>query len=314
MPPETSNDRSSSVELRAIEGGRGPVSTHMSRRDLLLQLELTAQFHATLDLGALINSLAQLLERELGASNVAYAHPLQSVTIQLGANAAPHFCEYRLERNGSPLGTVRLGRCHPFARRHVERIETILTCFVPALRNALEHRAARQAATKDELTGCGNRAALELCAAHEIAQARRYKGSSVLLVIDCDHFKRINDTHGHLAGDCVLAEMGRVLRDNCRESDGVFRYGGEEFVMLLGQTPPDAAAAVAERIRAAIQAMVVRYRGEEIPLTTSIGGAALGASDCWESWFTRADQALYQAKASGRNCVEFYRDREAHSA
>lgn len=273
-----------------------------SRQTLLLQLRLTAQFHSTLDPMAIIRILAKELAEHLAISYVAYSHGSLKLAMQLG-RPENHRCSYQLEQDTVQLGEIWFGRNRAFTNEELEQLELFLTCMVAALGNALRFEAATKAAIHDELTGCGNRTALELCASREIAQARRNDSPTAMLVIDCDHFKAINDKFGHAAGDYVLRQTGQVLRDCCRDSDGLFRFGGEEFVMLLGQTTAAAAGTVAERVRNAVERMVINYDGQAIAVTASIGIAQFESGDGLDSWFKRADEALYQAKAEGRNRV-----------
>ena len=126
-------------------------------------------------------------------------------------------------------------------------------------------------------------------------------------MIDLDHFKRVNDTYGHLVGDDVLRDVAQLLSDTIRGSDIVARYGGEEFLVLLPETDDDGAESFAERIRAAVEAHVVQQDagGAALRLTASVGVAVFPAAriESVEDLFARADAALYRAKADGRNRV-----------
>lgn len=157
----------------------------------------------------------------------------------------------------------------------------------------------------DGLTGLGNRAAFDKRWAEKVSEAQRYKCALSIAMIDADHFKRINDTYGHPAGDQVLQTIGHLLVQECRTPDIVCRYGGEEFAMIMPNTGPADAALVAERIRSAI-GDVVWPRHPEHPVTVSIGvagTAANGPSLSAEQWVDAADKNLYTAKHSGRNRV-----------
>ena len=154
----------------------------------------------------------------------------------------------------------------------------------------------------DELTGAANRRRfMEL--AEEIC-ARQDASGACIALFDLDHFKRINDHHGHLAGDATLRSVVAVMRRHCREQDLLGRFGGEEFVLCLPGTSLDQGLAACERIRAAVAATPVQHEGQDIVVTTSIGLAVLRTGESLKGWLARADSALYQAKRAGRNrCV-----------
>jgi diguanylate cyclase (GGDEF)-like protein len=162
----------------------------------------------------------------------------------------------------------------------------------------------RLLAGTDPLTGLANRRqALQLL--ERLVADRRSDSAPALLLGDLDHFKRINDRCGHEMGDFVLCEVATALREHTRESDTVARWGGEEFLVVLPRTRPGEANELAERLRACIEALaVVDVRGRPVPATLSMGVAALGERDNVAAWLRRADEALYRAKASGRNRCE----------
>jgi diguanylate cyclase len=156
----------------------------------------------------------------------------------------------------------------------------------------------------DPLTGIANRRALDDTLHSQFAMMLRYDSSFSLVMFDIDHFKRINDSQGHLQGDRILQEVARLLDDFARETDTVARYGGEEFVVIMPHTNLDGAAVFADRIRARID--------EKMPVTISGGVTSVLKSDTAESLLARTDKALYDAKKAGRNCV-FQHDGQ-HSA
>lgn len=153
----------------------------------------------------------------------------------------------------------------------------------------------------DALTGVGNRHRLELAMAEEIARALRHGVKLSVAMVDVDHFKGVNDHHGHGAGDAVLRRLGVLLREQTRPNDIVARYGGEEFVVLMPHTDLAGAAVVAERIRTALASEVIAPLAE--PVTASFGVAELVAGEGGEAFLARADGALYTAKREGRNRV-----------
>jgi diguanylate cyclase (GGDEF)-like protein len=170
-------------------------------------------------------------------------------------------------------------------------------------REAIERR--RKSVFNDHLTGVANRRAFFEAAELELTRNRRQPRPTSLILLDADHFKRINDQHGHPAGDAVLRALGQLLASMFRQVDVVARVGGEEFAVLLPSCGLDDALAVAERLRAQVARHAVVHDGGEIGCTISAGVAACeGESLTLEALMKRADQALYAAKAGGRNRVQ----------
>jgi diguanylate cyclase (GGDEF)-like protein len=169
---------------------------------------------------------------------------------------------------------------------------------------------ARELALQDELTGLANRRALEQMLADEVARSRRHGHPLSVLMADVDHFKHINDTYGHRAGDEVLRALARLLPEKLRAVDKAARYGGEELFVMMPETPVAEAVRVAERVRQAVEAhtFVVDPEDDEPPiplrLTASLGVAGLPESaGTLEALVEVADRALYDAKHQGRNRV-----------
>ncbi|MEN8640964.1 GGDEF domain-containing protein [Pseudomonas sichuanensis] len=162
----------------------------------------------------------------------------------------------------------------------------------------------RQKAMIDPLTGLPNRAAWSERVEQEVLDWHENGGHLAMAILDLDHFKRINDGYGHLAGDKVLKIVADQLRKRLRGRDFIARFGGEEFVLLLPQTSPPAAVQVAEALRAAIEACPFHFKGERVVITTSIGLSAFRPGERGDQVLKRADEALYRAKDKGRNRVE----------
>ncbi|MET1069598.1 MAG: diguanylate cyclase [Pseudomonas prosekii] len=162
----------------------------------------------------------------------------------------------------------------------------------------------RQKALIDPLTGLPNRAAWSERLEHEISEWQQHGNTLMLAMLDLDHFKRINDNYGHLAGDKVLKIIASVLRKRLRGSDFIARFGGEEFVLLMPATVPAVGAKLLETLRAAIEACPFHFKGERVTFTVSMGLAAFKPGEHSDMVLKRADQALYRAKHAGRNRVE----------
>lgn len=161
----------------------------------------------------------------------------------------------------------------------------------------------------DPLTRVYNRRYLDRRLEEEVVRSKRYLLHLSILMLDIDHFKRVNDLYGHQAGDVTLSTLGSLLKTGLRDSDVVARYGGEEFLVICTNTAIDGAALVAERLRLLIESCQVDIPDssggiQTIQITISIGAAGLGASvDSKDKLVQAADQALYRAKEEGRNCV-----------
>jgi diguanylate cyclase (GGDEF)-like protein len=160
----------------------------------------------------------------------------------------------------------------------------------------------------DWLTGLYNRRQFESLALAELARSQRYMRPLTLMMLDIDHFKKINDTYGHATGDRVLQALATVCLATKRDADIAGRLGGEEFALLLPETTGSAAAQFAERLRQQIRDCAPVVDGEKLPLTVSIGiASALLTSSGIQPLLNNADQALYDAKRSGRNRVVLWR-------
>ena len=174
-----------------------------------------------------------------------------------------------------------------------------------ALSNLRLRDALREMAMADPLTGLANRRQLETVLEHQLGEAERVGTSISCLMIDVDHFKQFNDRFGHDAGDAVLRAVGSTLRQAAREQNMAFRYGGEEFLLLLPGVGSDQASMRAEEIRTAMGDIRVEFRGDELgPVTVSIGVASVPDHCFARSLVRTADAALLRAKSSGRNRVE----------
>ena len=162
----------------------------------------------------------------------------------------------------------------------------------------------RESVSRDSMTGLYNyRCCMELLD-QEIYRARRYQLPLSVVMADIDHFKEVNDNHGHLAGDMVIKQLAHLLRQSVRTSDYVARYGGEEFILILPETGTTGARTIAERLRQKVEQSALKYDGVTIPITVSFGITSKDREPhcSVEKMISEADQALYLAKQAGRNC------------
>lgn len=231
---------------------------------------------------------------------------------KLGRDAL-HHCDYRLTTDEGYMGEIIFNRSKRFIESELSTLEILLGALVYPLRNAIRYQSALQLALIDPLTRLGNRAALDTALRRELQLAERHHYELSMLMIDVDYFKKINDQHGHSLGDQVLQEIAHTIETVCRESDIAFRYGGEEFVVLLSKTNESGARTIAERLRNEINTIVVEKNGFSIKPTVSIGISTRTANqkEHITDLFDRADEALYLAKQSGRNCVRDITDLNA---
>lgn len=191
----------------------------------------------------------------------------------------------------------------------IHELQELTDAFnVMALKLQAHDDALQDLAAQDALTGLGNRRAMETSLIEEVERARRYGHPFCLLLLDIDHFKAVNDSYGHLAGDAVLRRLANICRGVVRPMDRVFRYGGEEFVVVVPETFIEGAHSLALRLREAVATASFTIAPEtSIRLTISVGVAAFPQdADSKEPLIAAADSALYQAKQNGRNCVYTY--------
>jgi two-component system cell cycle response regulator len=220
---------------------------------------------------------------------------------------------FSLDRRQAGVFFLRRTRTEPpLTAEDVHFADTVIKAAVAAIQRAqvIEMTKADNArlealAHTDPLTLVLNRRALVNRLMAEVDRARRYESVVTILMIDLDHFKGVNDTYGHLAGDQVLRDVAVLLQHEVRSVDIVARYGGEEFMVVLPETSTEGAVTFAERIRERIEAQTFESTGHSLLLTTSIGVATFPSARVasMEDLVARADEALYRAKAEGRNRV-----------
>ena len=222
-------------------------------------------------------------------------------------NSLKHILESRLE---ALLGTMDQHQQQRDAREqevatHLQGLAERVAHMEQEAQGYREHlEEQRQKALIDPLTGLPNRAAWGERLAHEVEQWQQHGNMLLVAMLDLDHFKRINDGYGHLAGDKVLKIIATQLRKRLRPNDFIARFGGEEFVMLMPATSMAVGMQLANTLRAAIEACPFHFKGEPVTVTVSIGLAAFKPGERSDQVLKRADQALYRAKAAGRNTIE----------
>ena len=273
----------------------------ITERDLL---RLSQLWQTTLEVYSLLDRFISELPLFVPFDSFTYYHLEQALERRTGMGGK-HCCSYKLNLQGQNLGQLELTRSKRFSEDELYSLERILGTFIHSLRNAITHHQVMQSAYTDGLTELLNRNALCHLLPKEIKRAQRNDSPLAMLFLDLDHFKAINDRFGHQGGDQLLKQVAILLEGTVRSSDSVFRYGGEEFVVLLPSTELDGARLVGKKILNGVQSMDFALNGETLQVTTSIGITTLQHDDA-QSLIDRADQAMYLAKKKGRNnaCVK----------
>ena len=272
------------------------------RIDCAWRLVLARAFLTTLDPRRTLEIFARRSTAIVAHDAVAFAASKPALRLTCGR---PGPCRQRIELRLArrSLGHLTFSRRRPFEAREVAALEAMSADLAHPLDNALRHREAREAATRDFLTGAANRELLERMLDREVSLVRRHGGALALLMVDVDYFKQVNDRFGHATGDRSLVAVANCIAGCVRSSDTLFRYGGEEFCVLLPRTGARGAWRLAERVRKAVGALQVPAGIETIRLTASLGVASLASGDGAGDLLRKADAALYRSKQSGRNRV-----------
>ena len=271
--------------------------------DCAWRLALAHALQVTQDPERTVDIFARHCARIVAHDRVAFTAP--GTAPAAGGSGRPgagrHDIDLRLEDR--LLGTLRFTRRHAFRAAEVRALEAMSADLARPLDNALRHREAREAATRDPLTGAATRALLEDTLEREVRLVHRHGDALALLMIDVDRFKDINDRFGHPAGDRCLVTIAECISRRIRSSDILFRYGGDEFCVLLPRTGRRGARRLAERLRAAVDALRIPAGEGTIHPTISLGVAAVVSGDRAAELLAKADAALYRAKRKGRDRV-----------
>ncbi len=212
-------------------------------------------------------------------------------------------CLFPLCVDDEYLGEISFSRQVPFSKSETQVLRSLTGTVIYPIRNGLRYREAVHSAVTDPLTGAGNRSSLEHSIRREYELSQRYQQPLSVLMIDLDHFKAVNDRFGHSTGDAVLKAAAQTIQNETRCADVTFRFGGEEFVVLLAKTNLEGASIIAERIRSAISQL--NCLPDNSCISASIGCATLEPEESCDALLQKADMALYRAKRKGRNRVNF---------
>ncbi|MDO6442172.1 MULTISPECIES: GGDEF domain-containing protein [unclassified Marinobacter] len=268
---------------------------------------LTRRLATTLSLETQLGILAEELGNIIPFDSLTYRHQIGHRDFVYATGiGGPHRCEYRLNLEGVCYGTLSVNRRQKFSDDELQGIEMIISAAVCSLRNACQFITIEQAALTDALTSIPNKRALDEQLQRACSLADRHAGEYSLILCDLDHFKSVNDQQGHVVGDHMLRLAASTLEAAIRNSDSVYRFGGEEFAILLPHTGELEARDVADRVRNAIADLRVDCGGTELSVTISCGVTRYMPGESADQWIARADEALYRAKEQGRNCTRVF--------
>ncbi len=270
--------------------------------ELQQTLKLAGLLQTSLEIDSVLNFFLQSAQQIVNFDAAHFSFEEQKLDLKYGKTQR-HRCSYRLRLAGEFLGELVFTRRRRFAEQEMEHLENLMGQLIYPLRNAVWYQRALQAAKIDALTGAHNRAALDETLEREIELAHRYHSALSIIMFDLDHFKQINDNYGHITGDDVLRECVKCCEQALRGTDMLFRFGGEEFTILLPGVNANGASLAAERIRNVIEKHVFNSQQGSVPVTISLGTASVTLQDTVKTIIERADKGLYLAKNAGRNCV-----------
>jgi len=281
------------MQLKSISNKKNPsllslASVGGERETLPASNRLLFELQSTLEIEQLLEIFFRYLNADISCHGLEYVVEPMELRMLLGEKGR-HSAEYRLKVSDEELGKIRFLRHRPFTKRELEQIEVLLGILALPMRNAFRYHQALQAAYLDPLTGLKNRRSYEDNLEREISRARRDGQSLGLMVVDIDHFKQINDGIGHLAGDQVLTSVAKALKSSIRRSDLVFRYAGDEFVLLLPNIAPQCIHALAKRLENAVSRVKCEHEGRSMTVSVSIGSAILDDDMDGRQLFEAAD-------------------------
>lgn len=295
-------------ELKEVKGvfsnHEKPARKHYNRElEQQARLDLALTLQMSLDVDWVLNKFMEHIHAYFLFDGFAYQCAQPGVQIE-SARQKGHSCSYQLQIEEMDLGKLEVYRGRKFVESELVLLENLLSILVYPLRNALQYKKANLLAYCDALTGIRNRSTFEESFERELHLAQRHQQDLTLLVIDIDHFKQVNDQHGHALGDEVLIMVASRIQESIRTTDMLFRYGGEEFVVLLTNSDCESSYDIADRILQSVREIEVQLAGQILDISVSIGLACRDTQDDRHSLFNRADKAMYAAKHAGRDQIQ----------
>ena len=257
---------------------------------------------STLDINILIELFDNELKKMVSHDYLNYKNSIENININLGEIIKEKLI-FNLKINNNSLGKFVIARNTKFNKWEINEIKNLMSVLVQPINNALHYKQAITNASIDPVTKLNNRTLFNKIINQEIDFAHRYEQKLLLMMIDLDNFKKINDNFGHNIGDVLLNLLGQELTKFMRRSDLVFRYGGDEFCIILRNSILDGAKKLANRVRNNIDENEFNCNDVKIKISVSIGLAKLHDDDDSITFIERADKLLYKAKNAGRNNV-----------
>ena len=268
----------------------------------LKNFQLSDLLSRDLEIDHIIEAFSRYLQSEVPHCGYQYQCAELGLSLDSG-KVRDHLASYRLKIQSRPLGEITFYRETRFNADELHNLEDLLCSLIYPVKNAIMYQVALNSAYTDPLTGLSNRVAMEKLLPREIELSNRHSHAMAILVMDLDGFKDINDQCGHDVGDQVLRDVGEVLQSAVRNTDLLYRFGGDEFVGGLPQTDINGALEVSERIRKGVEKLTISCSEISDNLEISIGITMLRTGDSFNNAFKRADKALYQAKKGGKNRI-----------
>lgn len=302
MPQSTILFENSGSKAPVIALDRYIVEKSVNDEKNIRILKLVHTLSRNLDIEQIIEIFSRELQSQVPHSGYRYQVSDPELDITIGDTAGA-CANYRLKIQERFLGEISFYRETGFSTEELCDLEDMLCATIYPVKNALMYQIALNSAYSDPITGLNNRAAMEKLLPREIELAHRHAQPMALLVMDLDGFKQINDSNGHDVGDQVLRNVSGVLQSVVRNTDLLYRYGGDEFVGGLSQTDVNGAFEVGERIRRGVEALPGYGEPMAEKFGMSIGITMIREDDDFNIAFRRADQALYKAKQSGKNQI-----------
>ncbi len=265
------------------------------------QLQLSFNLQSSLNPDQIMLRFFIHMNQALQCNSLHYQNSSAEIEFASGSEAI-HSAEYELSLSQESLGSLKLTRSRLFSDDDIAYIEDSICVLLYPLRNSLYYKRALELATQDMLTGAGNRISFDKAIVREMEISRRHELPFSLLAVDIDHFKAINDEHGHAAGDYALRAVSKTIAKVIRKSDSIYRIGGDEFTLILGTTKQRGATILAKRLCDEVNKTKYAYQGQRLDITVSIG-VAVYDNESRAELCEKADQALYRAKHKGRNRI-----------